>query len=76
MQMRIPLVIATGMVATLMAANGADARQHETHTSSTARPRAGNDCGPPMDLDPKSASYSCPQNRPAEQPQPEAPTKS
>jgi hypothetical protein len=77
MQMRIPLAIATGMVAILMAVNGADARQHETHTSSTAGPRAGNDCGPPMDLNPNEARYTCPGNRSAAQPTPApAPAKS
>jgi hypothetical protein len=79
MEMRTPMLIATGMVAILMAASGVSGLHSDKHFPSTPQqygPRAGNDCGPPMDLDHNSAKYACPQNRSPEQPQPKTPTSS
>jgi hypothetical protein len=58
MKMRMPMLIATGMVAILMAANAPHKNpNHDPHSSSTDRPRSGQSCEP---LDHSKPSYTCP----------------
>ena len=66
---RMPTLIATGVAAILMAANAPQASDHgQFARTSTAGPRAGNSECAPSDANPNDARYTCPQNRPAEQP--------
>jgi hypothetical protein len=76
MQMRIPMLMTTGLVAILMVASGPHPSHDRHFPSSPAQygPRPGNECAP-SDLNPNEAHYTCPGNRSAEQPTP-APAKS
>jgi hypothetical protein len=77
MQMRIPMLMTTGLMAILMVAIGSHSSHPDRHfPSSPAQygPRPGNECAP-SDLNPNEARYTCPGNRSAEQPT-SAPTKS
>lgn len=66
---RLPMLIATGVAAILMAANAPQASDHgQFARTSTVGPRAGNSECAPSDANPNDARYTCPQNRPAEQP--------
>jgi hypothetical protein len=71
MKMRVPMLIATGMAAILMAANAP--REH--HDRQQNGPRPGQECAP-TDLNPNDARYTCPQNHSAEQPKPRTSTNS
>jgi hypothetical protein len=65
--MRMPMLIATGIAAILMAANAPQAGVHGlSPKTSTAGPRAGNSECAPSDANPNDARYTCPQNRAAE----------
>ena len=72
MKMRMPMLIATGMTATLLAANVPHhvrfVDPNLSKSSTTAGPRAGNSECAPTDATPNDARLTCPQNRPIEQP--------
>lgn len=66
MKIRMPMLIATGMAAILLAANAPHPKVHQlpSSKSSTSGPRAGNSECAPTDATPNNARYTCPQNRP------------
>lgn len=77
MKMRMPMLIATGMAAILMAANAPHEHHDRSFPSSPQQygPRPGQECAP-TDVNPNDARYTCPQNHSAEQPKPRTSTNS
>lgn len=72
MTKRMPMPIVTAMAAILLAANAAHITvdRHPPSTPRQEKPRAGNSECAPSSANPDDARYSCPQNRPVEQPGP------
>ena len=72
MTMRMHMPIVTAMAAMLLAANAAHITvdRHPPSTPQQEGPRAGNSECAPSSANPDDARYSCPQNRPVEQPGP------
>jgi hypothetical protein len=72
MTMRMPMPIAAGLAAILLAANAAHITvdRHAPSSPQQEGPRAGNSECAPSSANPDDALYICPQNRPVEEPGP------
>lgn len=69
MTIRMPLLAMAGIAAILMAANAHyRVSDQKPTTPQQEGPRAGNSECTPSGANPEDARYSCPQNRPIEQP--------